>query len=166
MNRRLELGREQQEDIQAAMGGVDAGAQQDMRDAMMRAFTEGEAELELNARQLAQQVTDEKRGMYNSAISYLSQVQSARMKNIQSALSNLAPIAAQFAVNKGVAALDKQIAQLDPEFQEMFYSLSQGATDTSQLARLYAHTVNRQDRAQAAAEQNRQNQATLQNEPT
>jgi len=164
VNRRLAMGRESQEDIQASMGDYDAGSQQDIRDAVMRAYVENEADLEKNAREIADRVADEKRGMYNSAISYISQLQSQRMKNLQATLSNFAPIAAQFAVNKGVRALDDRIAQLDPEFQEMFYDLSAGATDTSQLARLYAYSERQNDAARARAQQNSQNQATLQNE--
>tara|TARA_R100000152_G_C6779929_1_gene212072 strand:+ start:263 stop:1510 length:1248 start_codon:yes stop_codon:yes gene_type:complete len=164
VNRRLAMGRESQEDIQASMGDYDAGSQQDIRDAVMRAYVESEADLEKNAREIADRVADEKRGMYNSAISYISQLQSQRMKNLQATLSNFAPIAAQFAVNKGVRALDDRIAQLDPEFQEMFYDLSAGATDTSQLARLYAYSERQNDAARARAQQNSQNQATLQNE--
>ena len=162
INRRTDLGRQVQEDIAASTGDVDAGTQQDVRNAMMKAFTEGEAELEANATNLGLEAAKEKTAMYNSAVAYVSQIHTARMKAVEGLLKGFAPVAAQFAVNKGIQVMSPEIAKLDPQYQDMFYNLSSGAKDQTQLARLYAYVQRRSDEAAQAATQGAADTATTQ----
>lgn len=151
LNRRTDIGREMQEDIAASAGNVDAGAQQDIRNAMMNAFTVGEAELEANATALGLEAAKEKTAMYNSAVAYVSQIFTARMQAVEGVLKGIAPIAAQYGVNQGIEVMSDDIAKLDPQYQDMFYNLSSGAKDQTELAKAYAYVQRRSDEAAQAA---------------
>ena len=161
LNRRAELGRGVQEDIAASMGGMDAGAQQAIRKSMMQAFTSGEAELEANASKLGMQAADQKRGLYQSSIAYLSQIKTARMQAVSDAVSKFAPVLAQIHVNSGVMAMGDTIKKLPPEYQEMFYSLSSGAKDPTELSKLLAFVYERKEAADALAAKVAADKATL-----
>ena len=139
LNRAAQRSRAVQEDIAAAGGATDVRRQVQIRDAASRAMQEGEAELEIAARQLAQQVTSEGIAEYRSALSYLDQSDNARMQGIFNALGGLAPIAAQIDVNRGMKVLSEDIAKLPTEYQNMFARLSFNAKNKNELARAYAY---------------------------
>jgi hypothetical protein len=162
LNRRTELGRGMQEDIAASAGNVDAGAQQDIRNAMMSAFTVGEAELEANATALGLEAAKEKTAKYNSAVAYVSQIRTARMQAVEGLLKGLAPVAAQFGVNRGIEVMSTDIAKLDPQYQDMFYNLSSGAKDQTELARAYAYVQLKAEKAAQAAAKAAADAATTQ----
>ena len=162
LNRRTDLGRQVQEDIAASAGNVDAGAQQDIRNAMMSAFTVGEAELEANATALGLEAAKEKTAMYNSAVDYVSRIRTERMRAVEGLLKGLAPVAAQLGVNKGIKVMSTDIAKLDPQYQDMFYNLSSGAKNQTELARAYAHVQLKAEKAAQAAAKAAADAATTQ----
>ena len=162
LNLQAGRGREVQEDIAASAGNVDAGAQQDIRNAMMSAFTVGEAELQANATALGLEAAKEKTAKYNSAVAYVSQIQTARMRAAEVLLKGLAPVAAQFGVNKGIEVMSTDIAKLDPQYQDMFYNLSSGAKDQTELARAYAYVQRSSEKAAQAAAKAAADAATTQ----
>ena len=139
INRAAQRSRAVQEDIAAAGGATDVRRQVQIRDAAAQAMQEGEAELEIAARQLASQVTSDNIAEYRSALSYLDQSDNARMAGIFNALGALAPIAAQIDVNRGMKVLSEDIAELPTEYQDMFARLSFNAKNRNDLAKAYAY---------------------------
>ena len=162
LNLQAGRGREVQEDIAASAGNVDAGAQQDIRNAMMSAFTVGEAELQANATALGLEAAKEKTAKYNSAVAYVSQIRTARGQAVENLLKGLAPVAAQFGVNRGIEVMSPDIAKLDPQYQDMFYNLSSGAKDQTELARAYAYVQRSSEKAAQAAAKAAADAATTQ----
>jgi hypothetical protein len=139
INRAAQRSRAVQEDIAAAGGATDVRRQVQIRDAASRAMQEGEAELEIAARQLAQQVTSEGIAEYRSALSYLDQSDNARLQGIFNLLGGLASVKAQVDVNTGIKELSPDIAKLPTQYQNMFANLSFNAKSQQDVARAYAY---------------------------
>ena len=84
------------------------------------------------------------------------------MQAVEGLLKGLAPVAAQFGVNRGIEVMSTDIAKLDPQYQDMFYNLSSGAKNQTELARAYAHVQLKAEKAAQAAAKAAADAATTQ----